>query len=265
MVVPSSAVTRPSYWSGLGEGPSVTLVSVPVPSPCRTASRSDPAPAIASLRRTRASPTTRPAGSARRLRRAVFDRLPSPARSHSDSTSRIDRPRTNAPITRAFNGSVRNNVGVRGNSLDANVSAAWRTCGISIASSPCLHPTGAKPVAQPRLLAARLLLTAASALIASPTQPRVKLNLNSTLDDQPSPQPGQLRQHLARVITHPNSEQLTDPGFNLRRRRYGTSHGVGLLHRLAGHRGNLRRRLDGTSESQGPLVHSPNISSRTKA
>jgi hypothetical protein len=37
-----------------------------------------------------------------------------------------------------------------------------------------------------------------------------------------------------RIITHPDREQLIDPGFYLRRRRYGTSHGVGLLHRLAG-------------------------------
>ena len=65
-----------------------------------------------------------------------FDSFPSPACSHSDSTSRIERPRTNAPITNAFSGSVRNNFGVLGNSLDANVSAAWRTCGISISSSP---------------------------------------------------------------------------------------------------------------------------------
>ena len=67
------------------------------------------------------------------IRDAVdFDSLPSPACSHSDSTSRIDRPRTNAPITRALNGSVRNSLGVRGNSLEANVSAASRTCGMSI-------------------------------------------------------------------------------------------------------------------------------------
>jgi hypothetical protein len=46
---------------------------------------------------------------------------------HSESTSRIDRPRTNAPITNAFNGSVRNSFGVRGSSFDANVSAASRT------------------------------------------------------------------------------------------------------------------------------------------
>jgi MOSC domain-containing protein YiiM len=51
-------------------------------------------------------------------------------------TAVFDRPRTNAPITSAFNGSVRNNLGVRGNSLEANVSAASRTCGISMSSSP---------------------------------------------------------------------------------------------------------------------------------
>jgi hypothetical protein len=65
-----------------------------------------------------------------------FDSFPSPACSHSDSTSRIDRPRTNAAITNAFSGSVHNNFGVRGNSVDANASAAWRTCGISISNSP---------------------------------------------------------------------------------------------------------------------------------
>jgi hypothetical protein len=66
------------------------------------------------------------------IRDAVdLDRLPSPACSHNDSTSRIDKPRTNAPITNAFRGSVRNNFGVLGNSFEANVSAAWRTCGIS--------------------------------------------------------------------------------------------------------------------------------------
>jgi hypothetical protein len=71
------------------------------------------------------------------IREAVdFESFPSPAFSHSSSTSRIDRPLTNAPITNAFSGSVRNSFGVRGNSFEANVSAAWRTCGISIWSSP---------------------------------------------------------------------------------------------------------------------------------
>jgi hypothetical protein len=66
------------------------------------------------------------------MRDAVdFDSFPSPACSHSDSTSRIDSPRTNAPITIAFKGSVRNNFVPRGNSFETNGSAAWRTWGIS--------------------------------------------------------------------------------------------------------------------------------------
>ena len=80
-----------------------------------------------------------------------MDSFPSPAFSHSDSTSRIDRPRTNAPITSAFNGSVRNSFGVLGNSLEANVSAASRTCGISIWSSPSAVCTlrGRNPLRSP--------------------------------------------------------------------------------------------------------------------
>ena len=70
-------------------------------------------------------------GGGQRSRRGLFDSFPRPACSHNDLTSRIDTPRTNAPITNAFKGSVRNSFGVLGNSLDANVSAAWRTCGIS--------------------------------------------------------------------------------------------------------------------------------------
>ena len=71
------------------------------------------------------------------IRAAVaFDTLPRPASSHSDSTSRIDRPRTNAPMTNAFNGSVRNSLVPRGNSRETNGAAASRTCGISTDSSP---------------------------------------------------------------------------------------------------------------------------------
>jgi hypothetical protein len=62
------------------------------------------------------------------MREAVdLDSFPSPACSHSDSTSRIDSPRTNAPTTNAFKGSVRTSLVPRGNSLEANVSAASRT------------------------------------------------------------------------------------------------------------------------------------------
>src|SRR5512142_877774 len=71
------------------------------------------------------------------IRDAVdFDTCPSPASSHNDSASRIDSPRTNAPITIAFNGSVRRNRFPRGNSLDTNGSAASRTCGISTSTGP---------------------------------------------------------------------------------------------------------------------------------
>src|SRR5205823_13130398 len=57
--------------------------------------------------------------------------LPSPASSHSDSTSRIDRPRTNPPITNALSGSVRSS---RlqchfGYSFDTNGLIGSRTCG----------------------------------------------------------------------------------------------------------------------------------------
>jgi hypothetical protein len=80
-----------------------------------------------------------------------FDSLPSPARSHSDSTSRIDRPRTNAPITIALSGSVRSSFVPRGNSLETNGSAASRTWGISTRSSPSAVCTrrGRKPLRSP--------------------------------------------------------------------------------------------------------------------
>jgi hypothetical protein len=71
------------------------------------------------------------------IREAVaFDSLPSPAFSHSDSMSRIDRPLTNAPITIARSGSVRRIFVLHANSLQTNGSAASRTCGISTSSSP---------------------------------------------------------------------------------------------------------------------------------
>src|SRR4051794_1749851 len=66
----------------------------------------------------------------------AFETLPRPASSQSDSTSRIDSPRTNAPITNAFNGSVRSSLVARGKSLETNGAAASRTCGISTESSP---------------------------------------------------------------------------------------------------------------------------------
>jgi hypothetical protein len=67
-----------------------------------------------------------------------LESFPRPASSHSDSTSRIDKSRTNAPITKAFSGSVRNSFVPRGKSFETNVSAACRTCGISTSSSTTL-------------------------------------------------------------------------------------------------------------------------------
>jgi hypothetical protein len=90
-----------------------------------------------------------------------------------------------------------------------------------------LQAPRAKPVAQ-----AALALW--PALIPSPAQPRIELLLDRPLNDQPSAKPPELRQHLLRVIDYPPGHQLVDARLYLRRRRYGASHGVGLLHRLPG-------------------------------
>jgi hypothetical protein len=65
--------------------------------------------------------------------------------------SRIDRPRTNAPITIARSGSVRSTFVLHGNSFDTNGSAASLTCGISTWSSPSSVCTllGRKPLRSP--------------------------------------------------------------------------------------------------------------------
>src|SRR5919106_1584487 len=65
------------------------------------------------------------------------------------------------------------------------------------------------------------------ALIARTAKPGVELVLDRPLDDQPGPGPRQLRQRLAWVIADPPGKQPVDLFFDLRRRRYGTSHGVG--------------------------------------
>jgi hypothetical protein len=80
----------------------------------------------------------------------------------------------------------------------------------------------AKAVAKPALIRR-------PALITRPAQPGVELVLHGALDDQPGPEPGELRQRLARVLADPHGKQLVDLLLDLRRRRYGTSHGVGLL------------------------------------
>src|SRR5207253_1264611 len=93
-----------------------------------------------------------------------------------------------------------------------------------------LHRPRPEPVSQPALLQALITLIAWPTFVARPPEPRVELVLDSPLDDQPGTEPRQLRQRLARALPNPNRQHLLDPGFNLRRRRYGTSHGVGLLH-----------------------------------
>src|SRR5439155_8323842 len=95
---------------------------------------------------------------------------------------------------------------------------------------PGLHPPRAKPIALPRR---RLRPT----LITRPPQPAVELLLDRPLNDQPSAQPAELGEHLLRVIDQSPRQQPVNLGLYLRRRRYGASHGVGLLHRLAGHEG----------------------------
>jgi integrase len=76
--------------------------------------------------------------SSRQIREAVdFETWPRPASSQSDSTSRIERPRTKAPTTIAFSGSVvSSRFEPRGNSFEVNGSAASRSCGSSTSISP---------------------------------------------------------------------------------------------------------------------------------
>src|SRR4051812_30365717 len=161
--------------------------------------------------------------SSSQIREAVdFDSLPSPACSHSDSTSRIDSPRTNAPITIARNGSVRSSLVPRANSLGHERLGRLpdlRHLQLKLALRG-LHPPRAKPVAQPALIVR-------PALIARPPQPRIELVLDRPLDDQPRAQLRELRQRLARVLAHPDSQQPVDLLLDLRRRRYRPSHGVG--------------------------------------
>jgi len=84
-----------------------------------------------------------------------------------------------------------------------------------------------KPIAQ-------AALPLRQALIASAPQPGVELVLDRPLDDQPSAEPGELGQHLLRILNTAPRQQLVNARLYLRRWRYGASHGVGLLHRLAG-------------------------------
>src|SRR3954453_4418671 len=141
------------------------------------------------------------------MREAVdrFDSLPSPACSHSDSTSRIDSPRTNAPITIARSGSVRSTLGplrkeLGGERLGRRSHLRNLHAELSLRG---LHPARAKAVAQSR----RRLRPA---LIACAAQPRIELVLDSPLDDQLAAELRQLRQRLARILADPDGEQPVD-------------------------------------------------------
>jgi len=91
-----------------------------------------------------------------------------------------------------------------------------------------LHPPRAIAAPQPAPIVAKAALIVGPALIARAAEPGVELVLDRALDDQPRPQLRQLRQRLARVRTDPNGQQLVDLVLDLRRRRYGSPHGVGL-------------------------------------
>jgi hypothetical protein len=85
----------------------------------------------------------------------------------------------------------------------------------------------AKAVAQPAPIVAQPTLISRPALIARLAKPGVELILDRALDDQPRPEPGELRQRLTRILADPHSKQPIDLLLDLRRRRYGASHGVG--------------------------------------
>jgi hypothetical protein len=124
---------------------------------------------------------------------------------------------------------VRKTFVLHGNSLETNGSAASLTCGSSTLKLALggLHPAGAKAVAKTRLIVAQPSLIVRPAFIARPPQPGVELVLHGALDDQPGPEPGQLRQRLPGFSPTPNGKQGVDLLLDLRRRRYGASHGEG--------------------------------------
>src|SRR5437763_1586264 len=121
----------------------------------------------------------------------------------------------------------------------------------------------AEPVAQPRVVVAQPALALRPALVASSTEPLIELVLDRPLDDQPGAKPTEFAQHLLRVIDHSPRQQLVDLSLYLRRRRYGASHGVGLLHRLPGHEGTYAvaltapARIYSSSGTRPPSVETP--------
>src|SRR4051812_45170847 len=52
------------------------------------------------------------------------------------------------------------------------------------------------------------------------------------------------------MLTHPHGQQPIDLSLDLRRRRYGTSHGVGLLHCLGGLEGTYAVALTAPADLQ---------------
>src|SRR5256885_7368512 len=134
------------------------------------------------------------------------DVFPSPASSHSDSTSRIERPRTKPPITSALSGSV---LSSRlqchfGNNFDTNGkdrSTRLRDLDPQLTLSR-LHMPGPEPIAQPRVVVTQSALALGPALVASPTEPLIELVLDRPLDDQSGTEPTELAQQLLRVIDH---------------------------------------------------------------
>jgi hypothetical protein len=158
-----------------------------------------------------------------------LESFPSPAWSQSDSMSRIDRPLTNAPITIARSGSVRNTLVLHGNTFENERLGGLADLGDLDLELPLqrLHPARAKPVAQALPVAAQPALIVRPTLIARPPKPGVELVLHGALNDQPRTKPGQLRQRLTRVLADTQRKQLVDLLLYLRRRRYGASHGVG--------------------------------------
>jgi hypothetical protein len=131
----------------------------------------------------------------------------------------------------------------RGKSLETNGSAPHLRDLQRELALRGLQPAGPEAIAQPRR---RLRPT----LVARPSQPRVELILHGTLDDQAGTEPRELRERLSRVLTDSDREQRVDLLLDLRRRRYGTSHGVGLLHRLAGLEGTYAVALTALSYLQ---------------
>src|SRR5437870_3929534 len=67
---------------------------------------------------------------------------------------------------------------------------------------PGLQAPRPEPVAHPRVVVAQAELALWPALVASATQPGIELVLDRPLNDQPGPEPGELGQHLLRVIDH---------------------------------------------------------------